>query len=454
MMYLLPWQPVFDNNIEAFVPELWANEAIALLEENMIAGAMVHRDFNNEVASYGDTIHTRKVSEFTAEPYANNGTIVLQDTQANEVDVKLDTVLDVSFKLSDLDRTRAFKDLVNEYIRPAVLPVARILDRKILGQAALFMGNSVGGDRLSASNSQDQLVELRKKLNLQKCPEDGRNLFWTPSGEATVLKTDLFISAERAGQSETQREANLGRKFGFNNWMSLNAAEGTSTAGTAGTCTVAGDPGVATFSSALDMPFGTYFTVVGDAQIHKVASRTGAGPYVYTSSRPRLGATAANAVMVPYLSDTVDTTHAAGHTGWIKVDNNYGVVGNIVNFTVVDGSAASAGGTEYVIVATKAGYIMLDRGLDASLIDNGRVRIGPPRQLNFAFNRNAITLVNRPLDMPAAGTGVRAAVINSHNMSMRVMMSYNQSVKAQIISIDAIFGVKTLDTQYGAVLVG
>jgi len=29
---------VYANNIDAFIPELWANESIAILEENMVAG--------------------------------------------------------------------------------------------------------------------------------------------------------------------------------------------------------------------------------------------------------------------------------------------------------------------------------------------------------------------------------------------------------------------------------
>lgn len=48
------------NSIDPLIPELWAQESIAILEENMVAPLLVHRDFEPVVASFGDTVHTRK----------------------------------------------------------------------------------------------------------------------------------------------------------------------------------------------------------------------------------------------------------------------------------------------------------------------------------------------------------------------------------------------------------
>lgn len=40
--------------------QLWANESLAILEENMVAGMLVHRDFENVISKYGDIVHTRR----------------------------------------------------------------------------------------------------------------------------------------------------------------------------------------------------------------------------------------------------------------------------------------------------------------------------------------------------------------------------------------------------------
>ncbi len=37
----------YANSITALVPEIWANESLLILEEEMVMGNLVHRDFND-----------------------------------------------------------------------------------------------------------------------------------------------------------------------------------------------------------------------------------------------------------------------------------------------------------------------------------------------------------------------------------------------------------------------
>ena len=43
------YQRFHANDTSAYRPEMWANEAVAIMYENMIYGGIVHRDFENEV---------------------------------------------------------------------------------------------------------------------------------------------------------------------------------------------------------------------------------------------------------------------------------------------------------------------------------------------------------------------------------------------------------------------
>ena len=49
----------------AYIPKVWAMESLRILKENMGVSNLVHRDFQNEVASYGDLVHTRRPGEMT-----------------------------------------------------------------------------------------------------------------------------------------------------------------------------------------------------------------------------------------------------------------------------------------------------------------------------------------------------------------------------------------------------
>ena len=38
----------YDNDNDAFIPEMWANESLVILEESMVMCNLVHRDFENQ----------------------------------------------------------------------------------------------------------------------------------------------------------------------------------------------------------------------------------------------------------------------------------------------------------------------------------------------------------------------------------------------------------------------
>ena len=49
------------------IPELWANESLTILEENMVATKLIHRDFSPQIASHGDAVNTHKLVAFSTK---------------------------------------------------------------------------------------------------------------------------------------------------------------------------------------------------------------------------------------------------------------------------------------------------------------------------------------------------------------------------------------------------
>jgi hypothetical protein len=67
---------------------------------------------------------------------------------------------------------------------------------------------------------------------------------------------------------------------------------------------------------------------------------------------------------------------------------------------------------------------------------------------NLAFHKNAFALVTAPLE-PYLG-GVQSSVANYKNISCRVAIDGELSNKTNKISVDMLFGVKTLDKELAA----
>jgi hypothetical protein len=105
-------------------------------------------------------------------------------------------------------------------------------------------------------------------------------------------------------------------------------------------------------------------------------------------------------------------------------------------------------------VSSTEKYVWLDRPLEAPLADNDPAFPGPAGSFNFAFHRNALALVTRPLVTPPQEFGARSGVVADEGVAIRSTMQYNSTKQGLVVTLDLLCGVKELDTRLGAVLLG
>lgn len=452
----------YDNDVTPFIPELWANESIMILEENMVFGNLCYRDFDNVVAKYGETVHTRKPGELLAKRKTNADQITVQDVNANDVLVVLNQQLHTSFIIKDGEESKSFKDLVNEYMRPAMLAIARGIDLVCAGQVMQFMSNRAGGlNQLSSNNAKDFMLATRQVMNINKAYVQNRNLVLTAVSETEALRNDLFLQAQQVGDDGTAlREASLGRKLGFDTFMDqntpfVNGAGWTDVVGAVNNA--AGYPAGTTvltvdlLSAAITA--GTWLTIAGDMTPLQVVSTVGgATPTQINVAAPGLlNAVVDDAVITLYPKGTVSNTYAAGYVKELAISPPSGVTpaaGMLVSFGIDTTN-------RYCIISYDSGTgILLDRPLVTGITSGDAINFGPPGSYNFAFHRNAFALVSRPLALPRAGTGAIAGVVNYNNMSMRVVITYDPHNQGHLVTLDTLIGVAPLDLNLGAVLFG
>lgn len=462
----------YANDTSAYVPEHWAQEAVGILYESMKFGGTVHTDFNDDIAAFGDTVHTRKNVEFEGKRKQNDlDDIVDQDAQATTIDVVMNQRVYVSFLLGDRERTVSFKDLVTTYLIEAIQAQTRVVDQAIGSQAYQFLDNVAGGlGQLDKTNGHDYLLDGREKFNNRKVPENDRWLALASRSETNFQKTDLFKSAERIGDGgRALREASLGRIAGWNSFLELNTPSvRTAATGTATTMTNAEVEGATVFdvASGAALAVGQYFVVAGDytpMRVLSIATNT------ITCTRGLNKATAAAAAVTPTTTALIDQSGAiaAGDKNpavsdgypihWQKeiVYDGTGIpaVGQLVSFVTSGGTVLTQ---EYGIIQvdTTAKTILLDRPLEASIDDNAIVCLGPAGDYNMMYQRSAIALVNRPLALPPSGSGVRAAHGFANNVSLRAAISWDSVKEATRVTVSGLFGVAVLDDQRGGVLLG
>lgn len=203
-------------------PDIIAREALMQLRNNAVMANLVHRDFSSEFAAVGDTITVRKPATFEAKEY--NGSIVTQDATEGGVTVTLDKLLDVSFKVTSKELTLDIADFSEQLLKPAMQAFADKIDAYLLGLSA-SVTNSVSYDP-DNDNIRNVVVDARKYLTEAAAPLTERRFVYGSDIEADLLKTDLFLTADKVGDEGTAlREASLGRKLGLDFYVDQNATE-------------------------------------------------------------------------------------------------------------------------------------------------------------------------------------------------------------------------------------
>lgn len=224
-----------------YPPEVWAIESLMVLRDNLLMAGLVHRDFENEVAQQGDTVRTRKPVKLTVRDFnqqsGTNATIAnmtVQNLNAREITVTLDKHKYTAFIVEDRDEATSIKSLREEFIVPAIDPIAQQVDDDLMTE--YMTGTDVAGSSISiiaddavgiaAAMDEDDIIKARTQLNTNQCPLRPRSLLLGTAHEGNLLGRTLFHQANTSGSTEALRNGNLGNAFGFDTYMSQNVPTG------------------------------------------------------------------------------------------------------------------------------------------------------------------------------------------------------------------------------------
>ena len=464
--YSTPFVACYDNDNDAWIPEMWANESLMILEESMVMSNLVHRDFENEVSNFGDVVNTRRPAKFYSARKTDSDSVVEQDATSANVQVPLNQHHYTTFIIKDGEGSKSFAELANVYLRPAMQSVGRGVDRSVVGQAHQFLSagptKRVGGlGTSSASNVRQNIVAAREQLNVLNVPEDEmRSLVVSAGMEADMLNTDLFVKVNESGEAAALRRAQIGNLFGFGIYAANNvpsASTGDVATGTVTNAAAAGATGSQTVSIAgYEATIGEWFVVAGNDQpVYATAVTASTNTTALTANEANKNATTAGAAVTLFKKCQAKGAYAAGYSKEILIDG----------FTVAPTAgrmiATGTGATRkiYTIIESRPGpssdhYILLDRPLESAIADDDNLFPGPTGDLNLAFHRNALALVTRPLALPNTALGVSSAVADMGGLSIRVTMQYDSVKQGTRVTCDLLSGVALLDVNMACLLLG
>lgn len=396
-------------------PDIIAKEALMQLENNLVMGKLVHREYKNEFVEVGQTVSIRKPVKFVA---SDGATRVNQDVQEAKTNFTVDKRKHVSWKFSTNDLTMTIGNYSELYIKPAMIALANQVDADL---CALYRGifHYVG----TAGTTPTTFANLGApsvRMDNAAVPGESRRLVLNPEGAFNVA--DMLKGLYNP---ELVKGAIRGRSMGpianMDTYMDQNVKRHT--VGTWGTTPLVNGAAQSVTYAAAGHSYGSTSQTLA---IDGLTITTGT---CLTGDRFTIaGVYAVN----PVSRETLNT---------------------LQEFVVVADATANGSGQATITVSpaiiTSGPY----QTVSAAPADNAAItRVSANYVANLAFHKNAFGLVTCPLELP---DGAAFKARESHNgYSVRVVKDYDIDNDEDIIRLDILYGVKTIYPELACVLMG
>ncbi len=220
--------------ITNFIPEVWSAELLSSLKKSLVFGApgTVNRNYEGEIANYGDTVRIVSISRPSIGDYVKDSTTITPETLTDaDRALVIDQAKYFAFEVDDIDmrQSRAGGALMSEAAVEAGYGLADTADQYIAGLYA----NAQSDNQISTTSvttaalAVTGLVNLKVKLDQANVPTQGRFVIVPPWYHGLLLQSDTFVRVDASGTSEALRNGVVGRAFGFDVYVSNNVTNTT-----------------------------------------------------------------------------------------------------------------------------------------------------------------------------------------------------------------------------------
>jgi|SRR5690606_5958861 len=243
--------------ISAFKPEVWNANLLVTLEKSHVYAApgVVNRDYEGDIANFGDTVHIVGLAEPTIGTYTPHTDITIEDVDDTDSTLVIDQSKYFAFEVDDVEKRQAFNGgkVLTEQARKAAYKLRDVADSYVAGlmAAGVSAGNLIAEDTLTTpADAYDLLVDLGTVLTEDNVPTENRWSIVTPKFYGLLLKDTRFVGAGDAQAAATRANGFVGQAAGFSIRMSNNAPDGPGAG--AGKLVIAGYGGAVTYAEQIN----------------------------------------------------------------------------------------------------------------------------------------------------------------------------------------------------------
>lgn len=182
------------TQLDDSIPTIVAAEALGYLKANTVMARLVARDWDNEVAQYGQTINIPYGGTLSANDKAAGTAITLNQAADAKYTVTLNKHKEVSFLLEDIGKALARPDWFSIYAEQAMKVMAEQIDDDLTD---LYSGFSQTIDATTGLG-EDDFRNSRRLMNSAKAPLSNRYAVLHEDAEYEALGIERIVNRDYA----------------------------------------------------------------------------------------------------------------------------------------------------------------------------------------------------------------------------------------------------------------
>lgn len=387
-------------------PTIIAREALMHLENSMVMGNLVHREYKAEYGiKPGALINIRKPNKFSV---TNSATLSKTDLAESNISLSVDVQSHVAWGFNSAELTHTIADYSERYIKPASIALANSVD---VALCALYKDvNNQRGTPGTTPATFASMGSVSERLDDEACPTP-RSLVLNPAANWSMADALKGTFVQKLA-SDVTRKGFLGTIANLNVYMDQNIQRHLT-----GTFTTSATPiidGATQSGTTLNTDgWNASSSTVKKGDIFTIADVYAVNPV----SRQSTG-------VLRQFVVTADGTSSSGDLA-LSITPAMTATGD---YQTIDSVPADSAVLTFI-------------GTEATQYP-----------VNFGFHRNAFALVMLPLAMP---DGVSFKAQETYKgISIRVVKFYDGTNDEDIIRLDIFYGVKTLYPELACRLIG
>ena len=214
--------------ITTFIPEVWSARLLSHLDKNLVYANLVNRDYEGEIAAFGDTVHINQIGDITVKEYTKN-TDIADPEQLETADQTL--VIDkgdyFNFFVDDVDKAQARAELMDSAMQRASYGLADNTDKYVAailsaGSITSGLGTTSSPISINSGNAYEYMIKVKTALDKENVPTAGRWIVVPPEFEGLMLLDNRFVAAGGAKAEERLVNGLVARAAGFDIYVSNN----------------------------------------------------------------------------------------------------------------------------------------------------------------------------------------------------------------------------------------